>query len=290
MALLLSIIPAHVAPITIHMGWVAPVANWGSIWLEKKDLARHLGQSYNLEPVHFSSNSAYITAIATGDLQVADLAYSSFALAVTNAGIGDLRVIAGEFKDGVPGTYSDEFIVAKDSPISKIGDLKGKVLMTNGGGSAVDIAMRAMLLKHNINPTRDVMFVEAPLPAALPMVSEGKVDLAPFVLPVSANRAGARAKVGLFLPNARQSHNANARAVRAARVHRQKPCRNGRFHGRHPAHLRWYLLRITDAAMAIAAKVTKTPLANWNWLFTKNDNYRDPNTIPDLQRFSAMST
>lgn len=283
MALLSSIIPAHVAPITIHMGWVAPVANWGSIWLEKKDLARHLGQSYNLEPVHFSSSSAYITAIATGDLQVADLAYSSFALAVTNAGIGDLRVIAGEFKDGVPGTYSDEFIVAKDSPISKIGDLKGKVLMTNGGGSAVDIAMRAMLLKHNINPTRDVTFVEAPLPAALPMVSEGKVDLAPFVLPFSANPQ-ARAKVRTLFTQ-REAIGITQMLVLCARQEFIDKNRAAMvdFTEDTLRIVRWYLdPKNHDAAMAIAAKVTKTPLANWNWLFTKNDNYRDPNMIPDL--------
>ena len=225
-ALLLSVSPAHVAPITIHMGWVAPVSNWGSIWLEKKDLARHLSQSYTVEPVHFSSSSAYITAIATGDLQVADLAYSSFALAVTNAGIDDLRVIAGEFEDGVPGTYSNEFIVAKDSSISSIADLKGKVLMTNGGGSAVNIAIRAMLLKHNIDPTSNATFVEAPLPAAVPMVTEGKVDLAPFVLPFSGNPQ-ARAKVRtLFTQSEAVGGNANADPLRPAILHR-KPCRDG---------------------------------------------------------------
>jgi sulfonate transport system substrate-binding protein len=282
--LLLGIRPAHVAPITIHMGWVAPVANWGSIWLEKKDLARHFGQSYTVEPVHFSSSSAYITAIAAGDLQVADLAYSSFALAVTNAGIDDLRVIAGEFEDGVQGTYSDEFIVAKDSPISKIDDLKGKVLMTNGGGSAVDIAIRAMLLKHHIDPTRDVTFVEAPLPAAAPMVSESKVDLAPFVRPFSANPQ-ARAKVRTLFTQ-REAIGVTQMLVLCAR--------QAFIDKNHAAMLdfmedtlrivHWYLdPKNHDAAMAIAAKVTKTPLSNWSWLFTKNDNYRDPNMMPNLE-------
>ena len=31
------------------MSWVAPVSNWASIVLEKKDLAKHLGKSYTLE-------------------------------------------------------------------------------------------------------------------------------------------------------------------------------------------------------------------------------------------------
>ena len=36
-------------PVKIRMSWVAPVANWASIILEKKDLAKHMGKSYALE-------------------------------------------------------------------------------------------------------------------------------------------------------------------------------------------------------------------------------------------------
>src|SRR5262249_27559678 len=37
-------------PVKIRSAWVAPVTNWASIWLEKKDLAQHLGKSYTFEP------------------------------------------------------------------------------------------------------------------------------------------------------------------------------------------------------------------------------------------------
>ena len=40
-------------PVKIRMSWVAPVANWASIILEKKDLITHLGKSYTLEAVRF---------------------------------------------------------------------------------------------------------------------------------------------------------------------------------------------------------------------------------------------
>ena len=36
-------------PVKIRMSWVAPVANWASIVLEKKDLAEHMGKSYTVE-------------------------------------------------------------------------------------------------------------------------------------------------------------------------------------------------------------------------------------------------
>ena len=40
-------------PVKIRMSWVAPVSNWASIVLEKKDLAKHLGKSYTLEAVRY---------------------------------------------------------------------------------------------------------------------------------------------------------------------------------------------------------------------------------------------
>ena len=34
--------------------------------------------------------------------------------------------------------------------------------------------------------------------------------------------------------------------------------------------------------MQIAARLTKQPPERFGWVFTKQDNYRDPNMIPDL--------
>ena len=71
-------------------------------------------------------------------------AYSSFALAIENAKINDLRVIA-EFSAMASKTLIDRVHGAQRSPIKKIADLKGKVVTSNGDGSAVDIAMREMM-------------------------------------------------------------------------------------------------------------------------------------------------
>ena len=65
--------------------------------------------------------------MATGDLDIALLSYSSFPLAIQNANMQDLRIIADEFQDGADGYYSAEFMVLKDGPINKIEDLKGKI-------------------------------------------------------------------------------------------------------------------------------------------------------------------
>ena len=95
------------------MSWVAPVANWASIVLEKKDLAKHMGKSYTLEPVRYQGTPQMITAIANNELEVSNLAYSSLAIAIENAGLDDIRVIADEFQDGVPGYFSQQYYRAQ---------------------------------------------------------------------------------------------------------------------------------------------------------------------------------
>ena len=63
-------------PVKIRMSWVAPVANWASIILEKKDLAKHMGKSYTVESVRYQGTPQMITAIANNELEVSNLAYS----------------------------------------------------------------------------------------------------------------------------------------------------------------------------------------------------------------------
>src|SRR5207302_11001013 len=75
--------------------------------------------------------------------------------------------------------------ILKDSPIKKIEDLKGKIVATNAVGSAVDVALRAMLRKHGLEDKRDYTIVEAAFPTMRPMLAEKKVDIIPAVLPFS---------------------------------------------------------------------------------------------------------
>ena len=115
-----------------------------------------------------------VTALANGELELANLAYSTLAIAIQNAGMDDLRVIADEFRDGVEGYYSQEYMVLADGPIRKVSYLKGKVAMSNAAGSAIDVAMRAMLRKHGLEDKRDYTVVESPFPTMRAMLSEKK--------------------------------------------------------------------------------------------------------------------
>jgi ABC-type nitrate/sulfonate/bicarbonate transport system substrate-binding protein len=270
-------------PVKIRVAWVAPLANWGSILLEKKDLARHAGKSYVMEPVRYAGTPLIITALANQQLEIGSLAYSTLALAVQNAGMDDLRIIADEFQDGVEGYYSQEYMVLKDGPIRKVEDLKGKIVATNAMGSAVDVAMRAMLRKHGLEDKRDYTVVEAPFPTMRAMLAEKKVDIIPGVLPFSLDPELRRIAQPLFVQ--REAIGVTDMILWVAR----KP-----FLDKNRAAMvdfmedtlravRWYLDPANHKeATEIAARVTKQPAAQFDWLFTKQDEYHDANMAPNL--------
>jgi NitT/TauT family transport system substrate-binding protein len=273
---------ASADPIKIREGWVAP-GNWGSIWLQKKDLAKHFGQSYVMEPVHYVGTPPMITALATNEVEVTNLAYSTLGIAIGNAGLDDLRIIADEFQDGVPGYYSQEYMVLKDSPIQKVEDLKGKVVATNAAGSAVDVALKAMLHKHGLEPNRDYTVVEAPFPAMKAMLAEHKVDLIPAVLPFSYDPELQKIARDLFVQ--RDAIGVTDMIVWQAR----KP-----FIDKNRAAMvdfmedslrivRWYLDPANhEAVKQILGGLVKRPPETFDWAFTKKDTYHDPNMMPNL--------
>ena len=280
-------------PVKIRVAWVVPVANWPSIMFEKAGLAKHLGKSYVFESVRFQGTPPMITALANGELEVADLAFASFALAIEYAGMKDLRIIADEFQDGVDGYYTDEFFVPKDSPVKSIKDLKGKVLATNAVGSGVDIVMRAALRKNGVDDKKDVSIVEAAFPNMKAMLMSKKVELIPGVIPFSLDpqlRTEGRVlftqkevvgRTQMILWAAREGFLKKHRAVMVDFME----------DAIRAAH--WWLdPKNHKEAVEIAARVSKRPPQAFDkWLFIKagqaGDYYRDPNMLPDLNALQA---
>jgi NitT/TauT family transport system substrate-binding protein len=284
---------AAAQPVKIRVAYVVPVANWASILFEKPGLARHQGKSYTFEAVRFQGTPQMITALANNELEIADLAFASLAIAVENAGMDDLRVIADEFQDGVDGYYSDEFFVLKDGPVQRIQDLKGRVVATNVAGSAVDIIMRAALRKNGLDDRKDVTTIETAFPNMKPTLLSKKADAIPGVIPFAFDpelRAAARvlftqkeivgrtqmilwaARSGFLQKNRAAMVDFMEDAIRAAR---------------------WYVNPDNHAeAVEIAARVSKRPAAAFDkWLFRKagqeGDYYRDPSMQPDLNALQA---
>ena len=190
-----GITAASAAPVKLRIAWIVPAGDAPLALFKVPGIARHEGKSYTLDFVHMTSTPAMITALAAGEIDLVPFAYSSFALAVENARLTDLRIIADVFQDGVDDHYTTQFMVLKDSPIKTIADLKGKVVTSNGAGSAVDIALRAMLKKHGMVAGRDYTLIESAFPNMKAELLSHKVDLITGVQPFSEDpqlRAAAR--------------------------------------------------------------------------------------------------
>jgi NitT/TauT family transport system substrate-binding protein len=279
-----SLSAVQAEPVTIRHSYVVPVANWTPLLPVKKDLARHWGKSYVMDATRYQGTPPMITALANNELDIAVLAYSTLGLAIQNAGINDLRVIADEFQDGAPGYYSNQFFVRKDSGIGKIEDLKGKVLAINAIGSGIDVAMKAALKKHGLIDKRDYTVIEAPFPTMAAMLNEKKADLVPGVPPFSFNP--------IFKTDGKVLMDQTAGIGRSefAFWTMRKP-----FIDKNRAALvdffedvirieRWYLDPKNHTEVAkIASDFLKVPPERFDWLFTKQDYYRDPNAMPDLE-------
>jgi len=281
-ALLLRGGVSHAEPLKLRVGWIVLPGTWAPLLFEKKEVLKHYGQSYVVESVHFQATPLEITALASGELDIASLTFSSFAIAVRNAGMDDLRVVADEQQDGVEGYFSNECTVLKDSPIKTVEDLKGKVLAVNAIGSAGDMMLRVMLKKHGIS-LKDVTVIEAALPNMNAMLESHKIDLASTVPPFAYEPEFL--KVSRVLFTQREAMGRTQFSFWAARVP---------YLAAHRAALtdfmedalraaRWFLDPAHHAeAVALLAEMTKQQTATFDWAFTRKDIYRDPNLRPDI--------
>jgi sulfonate transport system substrate-binding protein len=255
-----------------------------TVLYEKKDLMTHYGKTYTVEPEHFQSTPSMIAALAAGELDIADLAYSSLALAIENAGMSDLRVIADEGQDGVPGYTGVDYVVLKDGPVKTIDDLKGRIIATVGAGAALDIPVRAIMRRHALEDRRDYTMVEAAFPNMLPMMLDHKIDLMPAVNPFARDPRQAQNTRPLFsVTEAMQgptqtivwtAHKAFLDQNRAAMVDLfEDAVRVSRFFCDPKNHAE---------VVQIAAKITKQPPERLGYVFTHEDAYRDPSMRPNL--------
>ncbi len=275
--------PVQAAPVKIRVGWVVVPASLAPLVLQKKDLLKNFGKSYVAEIIHFEGTPPVITALASGGVDIGPLAFSSFALAIQNAHMDDLRVICDEIQDGVPDHGTNQFMVLKDGPVKTVADLKGKVLATNVVGSAVDIAMRAMLRRSGLEANKDYTIIEAPFPAMRAILAEKKADLISAVPPFSLDpnlRAIARTlftqkdAFGITQLTMWTARTGFIQQNRAALVDFLQDVIRA---------IRWFSdPKNHTEAVAIVARLNKAPPARMDWAFTARDQYRDPNGMPNL--------
>jgi NitT/TauT family transport system substrate-binding protein len=193
-----GVAPASAEPTKIRIGYDTIPLHVIPVIFRMPELQKHNGKEYTLEFYRFKGSPLQVQALAANQIDLAALAFSTFATSITTAKL-PIKGIADLAQDGP--WYSQNFAVKKDSPIKTVKDLKGKTLAINAVGGATDMAARVMLVKNGLTPDKDVRIIEASFGAMPAMVRQGKIDVASFPAPVWA----VHSKQGDLRPLFRQS-------------------------------------------------------------------------------------
>lgn len=247
-------------------------------WMKENVLKRH-GKDYTIRMTFTRGTPEAAALLAAGQADVATLAFSTFATTLLKGAVPNgLTIISDNYQDGRPGYATNTFFVRDDSPVKKVGDLRGKKVGINAFGSAVDLIMRVTLKKHGLDPKKDVQVVEVGFPNIAAAIRERRIEAGPLILPFMATEV---AKGGLrplftggdaFGPHAvifqvvtNDFLKANPDAVRA-------------FLDDYVRGLKWfYDAKRRTQAIQITADFTKSPKDVLDSYFmTPRDYFRDP--------------
>jgi NitT/TauT family transport system substrate-binding protein len=272
-------------PLKLRVAWTETPTHLLPVAFTQPDILKHYGKTYTVDAIRFRGSAPEIEALASGELDIATLGYSSFGLAILNARMEDLRVIADGHRDGVPGFQTGPYLVLQASAVRTIDDLKGKTLGTNGIGGAAYFAMIKAMRDRGFDEKRDYQVVEVAFPNMLATLQDKKIDLGPVAQPfigIAARQGGFRSlftireamggETQMTLMAARIPFIA---ARRAALVD---------FYEDYQSATRWFTdAKNRAAAIKILSDFTKQPPENFaDWLFTKDDSFHDPDARPNL--------
>jgi NitT/TauT family transport system substrate-binding protein len=270
---------------TIRLGWVVAPGSTAALLMMKPDASVHRDKSYKFEPMHFVSTATELVPLASGQVDIIDMSYAAVGSAIENAHLTDLRIIADEVQDGVDGHENGSgFLVLKNGPIKDFADLKGKAVAVLTIGSATDMQARIMMRRHGLEDKRDYNIIEAQFPNMKSLLTEGKAAMVAIAPPFAFDpelqsvsrmfftETDAMGPTQLLALAARKSYIDQNRAVLVD------------FFEDMIRTVRWFIdPKNHEAAIQLASALTKQPPAQLQRLFTKQDNYRSPNSEPNLE-------
>jgi len=280
---------AATEPLKIRAGWVNTPATMSPLLFQKREILKHYGKAYVVEPVKFADSTAVLAALRAGEIEIGAVSYSNVGAGVVRQGIRDLRIVADGNQGGVDGYASVDFYVRNDSDIRSVADLKGKVLATNGLGGAADFGLRVMLHRSGLLDKRDVTIVASPFPTLGKLLLDGKVALVSLPAPFSydpAVKAGAR-KLFSVRDGLGPTQQLVTTAMRGFLDNNRAALHD--FFEDYVIAMRWFTdPGNRDEAIRILAKVSNLPEARFtSWAFTRDDFYRDPSARPNVAALTA---
>jgi NitT/TauT family transport system substrate-binding protein len=143
--------------------------------------------------------------------------------------------------------------------------------------------MRAMLRRHGLQDRRDYTVIEAPFPAMRAMLAEKKVDMVAAVLPFALDPELKKISRVLFTTgDAIGVSQFSMWTARKGFIDKNRSAMTDFMtDALRIAH--WYLDPANHGqVMEICGRLIKQPAERFGWVFTPQDNYRDPEMRPDL--------
>jgi NitT/TauT family transport system substrate-binding protein len=271
-------------PLNIRIGWANTPATISPLLFQKTDIMRHYGKSYTVEAIRFAGTTPALAAIAAGELDIGSVSFSNVGAAIAQQGMDDLRIIADGNQGGVAGYASVLYYVRNDSPIKTIEDLKGKVLASNAYGGAADFGLRAVLLRHGLQDSRDYVLLESPFPTLGKLLLDDKVDLVAMTAPFRFDPTfAAKARILFRLQDGLGPTQQLVTAARRGFLEQNRAAVTDFFED-YLIALRWFLDPANrSAAIRILARFTNLPEHQFaGWAFDKEDFYHDPAARPNI--------
>src|SRR5262249_9344771 len=187
-----TVAPAQAQVPVLRVPYIGPndqVISLFEIPAIQQNVLKNYGKRYKLELGRAQGTPLLVTAMAAGELDVAFLAYNSFASAVIkNVVPSGLTIVASDFYDSSPDYFNFPWLALADAPINSARDLKGKKVGVLAIGTGADATTRLMLKKSGLDPVKDVTIVEIPAPAMEEALRSKRID-AGFFPQVFAYRA-----------------------------------------------------------------------------------------------------
>ncbi|MEV5898288.1 ABC transporter substrate-binding protein [Nonomuraea fuscirosea] len=127
-------------------------------------------EGLTVEPVTITGGAAALPQIESGALDISQTNYVSTILA---AGQGKKIKLVADMYQAAPNTFT--IMVAKDSPIQSVADLKGKTVLVNNLRNIATLAVTSQLKAAGLAET-DVKFAEKPFPEMGNAITSGQGD------------------------------------------------------------------------------------------------------------------
>jgi NitT/TauT family transport system substrate-binding protein len=267
--------PASAEPLKIRVSWATAPSHITPLLPEiPKEVYRHWGKSYVIEPVFIAGGGAMLTALAAGEIEIAGQNYLSLAASALTAKL-DTRIILGLFASKPPNA-DNAFWVKSNSGINTPKDLKGRIAAINGRGSGVDAALRMMMRKVGLEEPRDYTVVEVRFPAMLATLEAGRADMVFLTTPLNFTaEKDPRFKQLFTLRDALGPNETLVWEAKTEFVQKNRAALVDMIEDNILARRWLYDPKNRDAAVKIVSKVTKLPEEAFRaWVFTEKDTYR----------------